>query len=271
MKKLVYLVCSFIATTSLLSCSDKNSMSGLLVGKINEAVKLKTEELKKLPEDETLLEGEEMTFDVSVSMDTFQANSLADSLACALINQQLVTKLLGMPAYTPLTQAITQFIEKKKEEFRQEEYMVTCYDHITGTADPGLDGVVNYTFREDYYGGGAHPTQVVTIKRFNTQTGTPIELWDVFEDSCSHTLCNMLTQRLMDMVQAKNLDELKDRGYLEMVDMFIPQNFWLDRDSISFFFNQYDIAPYALGQTSISFSYKELQHCLRPAVWESVR
>ena len=255
-----------------LACSESNNLRNIQIGKAFEAIRMNTAELKELPEEFAEPGDEdEMVFDMSVSIDSLKFADSTDSLACTLINKSIITQLLGQPSYLTMSEAISSFIEQKKREFTYEEYMVTCYDHITGVADPGLTDVLNYTFKEDYYGGGAHPTQVVTIKRFDMQNGTPIGLWDVFEDSCANTLRSLLTQKLMKQQNVGSIEELKERGFLEMVDMFIPDNFWLDSDSLSFFFNQYDIAPYAMGQIALTFGYDELKPYLKPKIAEKIK
>ena len=268
MKYSCFSVISAALSLLLSACSGGGSMEGVQVNKANESVVMKSTELKPLPADGEYAPDDEMMFDVSVSLDSLVPGSLADSAACAQINKYIVAKLLSQPSYLSVREAISGYIEAKKKGFKDEEYLMTCYDHITGTADVGLEGILNYTFREDYYGGGAHPTQLVTIQRFDLSDGRPIGLWDVFADSCSNTLKNMLTQKLMDAEQVSTIEELREKGFLEMVDMFLPQNFWLDKDSISFFFNQYDIAPYAMGQTSLSFKYKEIMPYLKEWVRE---
>jgi len=233
-------------------------------------MKVNTSELKDVEKDSFMTE-EEMVFDVSVVLDSVETSDAVDSVAASRINKHLITHILNQPSNFTLSEAVNAFIEQKKEDFRNEEYSVTHYDHITGIVQGGLDGIINYTVNEDFYGGGAHPTQVVTIKRYDMQTGNPLEVWDVFEDSCSNSIKSVLTKKLMQQEGVKTIEELREIGFLEMVDMFIPQNFWLDADSISFFFNQYDIAPYALGQICLTFSYAEMKSYLKAWVWEKAK
>ena len=236
--------------------------NGIAFNKTSENIKVKAAELKKVPKD-SFLEEDEMVFDVSVDVDFMEPKSLEDSVACHNINRYIITQLLNQPDGSSQQEAVEGYIKKMKEEFKADEYALTCYDHLTGVAEYGLNGVINYTLHEDYYGGGAHPTQLITIKRFRTTTGDPIDLWDIFADSCSNSIKNLLTEKLIVQVGVRNLEELKELGYLDMVDMFIPNNFWMYQDSLVFFFNQYDIAPYALGQMSLPFSYEELKPYMR--------
>ncbi|MBQ9640515.1 MAG: DUF3298 domain-containing protein [Bacteroidaceae bacterium] len=247
-----------LSTAMLVACNDTGKWNGIAFSKASENVKIKTSELKEVPADSYVPE-EDLFFDVSVDMDFMYPKETGDSVACSTINRYLITQLLNQPDGATQQEAIDGYIQKKQAEFKAEEYMVTCYDHVTGDATYGRKGIINYTFAEDFFGGGAHPVQNVIVRRFRATTGEPVGLWDVFVDSCSTSLKNLLTERLMDQMNVKTLEDLKEIGFLDMVDMFIPENFWMEADTLTFFFNQYEIAPYAMGQTSLSFSYDELK------------
>ena len=256
----VVLLC--VALSVLAGCKGKKGQGGIQVVTKSEAQYMKAGELKPVT-SETAVPEEEQVFDVKLDMDFLSASTPADSAACASINQYIMLQLLGQPAPSTQEEAMKGYIERLKQEFCQEEYLVTCYDHLTGLVEFGPRGIVNYMLKEEYFGGGAHPTMNITVKRFNTATGQPVELWDVFADSCSHTLEQLLTRRLMEQQKAKTLDDLREMGYLDMNDMFVPKNFWMYEDSVQFFFNQYEIAPYALGPTFLTFSYDELRPYMR--------
>ena len=262
MNRLANYTLFILCALSVAACTGASSWSSISFSKASEGVKLRTADLKEVPEDSYLTE-DEMGFDVQGDLDFMQPEVPEDSAACAAMNRYIIGHLLQQPETATQKEAIEGYITRMKRDFKAQDFMMACYDHLTGTAELGPRGIINYTLHEDFYGGGAHPTQNYTVVRFRSDDGSPIGLWEVFNDSCEHTLEQLLTRRLMEQHEVKTLEELQQLGYLDMVDMFVPQNFWMQPDSIVFFFNQYDIAPYALGCTSLPFSYEELKPYMR--------
>jgi len=251
-----------IAAIMFMACGGRGDYGSITFSRLNEAAHFETSELKTI-QPGGYLPDEELCLDVKLEMDFLTPHTAADSSVCANINGYITGQLLGQPDEGTPTQAMQGYIERMKKDFIGQEYLMVCYDEVTGTAEYGLRGIINYTYREEYFGGGAHPTTNVIVKRFNTTTGQPVELWDVFADTCSTALEDLLTRRLMEQQKVRTVDDLHEMGYLDMVDMFVPKNFWMYEDSVTFFFNQYDIAPYALGQTCLTFSYAELKPYMR--------
>ena len=194
-------------------------------------------------------------YDITVDMEFMDTTSIENIEVCHKINKKLIEEFPH--------KAVNVFIERLQNQYEQDDLSPEVYDHYIGEAKYGRGGVINYFMNEDFYGGGAHPTSVTSILRFNTQTGEKIELYEFFTDTCSTTLCGKLTKRLMDYVGVTTLDSLHELGYLDMLDMYVTENFFLDKDSISFFYNTYDIAPYAVGPTTLTFSYDELKDYIR--------
>jgi hypothetical protein len=60
----------------------------------------------------------------------------------------------------------------------------------------------------------------------------------------------------------KTLEDLHNKGILQLTNMYIPDNFLLGKDKIQFLFNRYDIAPYAAGEIILEVPYEEIGHCL---------
>ena len=141
--------------------------------------------------------------------------------------------------------------------------MMGCYCDVKGRSIDGYKGYISYIMtREEYY-GGAHPTTVNTIACFDPTTGDEITLKDIFNEGYEETLCSMLIDRLMKDNNATTIEELCNKGYSLDIDFFITNNFILGKDSITFLYNRYEIAPYALGDILISLDYNSLKEILK--------
>ena len=229
-----------------------------------EKVEYLTEDVKEEDKDEgyaLLFSDKPRELDVKVDMQFLKSNNEENAQVCQLINSQLIELLLKQSSEQGIDKAIEQYIEEVKAEFRSD-IAHAYYDYLTGEAEYGIENVINYRLSESVYTGGAHPSNTTTILRFNAMTGEFIALDNVFPTANQ----NQLRERLLDKLMAKNgvqtMEELHKIGYLEWMDMFVSTNFALRQDSIEFYYNEYDIAPYAYGASTICLSYQEVQDLL---------
>lgn len=228
----------------------------------------KLEQLKEAPldtdeEDDDafaqLHKKESREMDVKVDMQFLKSGNQANEQVCKLINDQLVEILLHQSSEMTVDEAVAQYIEDVKKEFHGDEVANIYYDHLTGRAEYGYENIINYRLVEDVFMGGAHPCTITTILRFNAMTGEFIPLEGLFTYPQQKQLQELLLERLMKMNQARSLEDLHKKGILEMSDMFISKNFALRADSLEFYYNEYDIAPYAYGSFSICLSYEDVK------------
>ena len=259
MKGSQYLIIFFLGILILGSCANNEQWNHIHTVKVSAEVK--TDKHKKAYENGDTIETP--PYDITVDMEFMDTTEVENADACKRINAQLIERFLDIKNSCDCEEAVNQFIDRLQREYEQEEMAPEIYDHFTGKAEYGKEGVINYTLVEDYYGGGAHPSIVTSILRFDANTGERIDLYGFFVDTCTNSLCDKLTTRLMEKVGAPTLDSLHALGYLEMENMFVSENFLLKKDSVSFFYNQYDIAPYAMGCTTLSFGYDELKDWIR--------
>ena len=127
----------------------------------------------------------------------------------------------------------------------------------------GRDNTIIYKIENFYFSGGAHPNTVVTYINFNPETGDEIKLDDIFKENYEEMLNNRLIDALANKIGAKSRKEIMEKGYLTFNDIYPTENFMLKQDSILFFYNRYDIAPYATGTTTLGFSYEELSDIMK--------
>lgn len=207
-----------------------------------------------------LHEQKNREMDVKVDMQFMTSENDANERVCRLINSHLVELLLNQSSEMDVDEAVAQYIEDVKAEFHSDEVTEVYYDHLTGRAEYGMENIINYRLKEEVFTGGAHPCTITTILRFNAMTGEFIALDNIFLNQ--ERLKELLLARLMENQQVKTLDELRKKGFLEMTDFFVSSNFALREDSIEFHYNEYDIAPYAYGASTICLSYEEAQEVM---------
>lgn len=212
--------------------------------------------------------NESREMDVKVDMQFMKSENVANEKVCNLINGQLIELLLKQSSELSIDEAIAQYIEDVKTEFHGDEVANVYHDHLTGRAEYGIENVINYRLLEDVFTGGAHPCKLTTILRFNTQTGEFITLDNVFPTINRPQLQDILLEKLMKDQNVHSLDELHQKGILEMTDIFISNNFALREDSIEFHYNEYDIAPYAYGACTICVSYEDVKDIIS-TTWEN--
>lgn len=258
-----YILLGIIATVLAASCaSNTGKWNNLQIVNVAATASNRNQHQEQTTNDDgndTFAVKTSVPYDIKVEMDFLDGETEKNSEACQSINRQLISEFLNQQDEDDVNKAVNTFIERLANQMELEEEIPAMYDYFTGKANFGMSGIVNYVLTENYYSGGAHPTSVTTMLRFNTDNGHKIDLEEVFVDTCMTTLTERLTTRLMRNLGVASLDSLHKLGYLDMIDMFVTDNFMLEKDSITFFYNPYDIAPYAVGTTTIKFSYDELK------------
>lgn len=137
------------------------------------------------------------------------------------------------------------------------------YFIMKSNAHIGFNDCICYVIDDEIYSGGAHPINTISCVNIDTKTGKEISLEDVFAYGTEDILIERLIRRLAQQHNVGGLEELREKGYLTFSDMFITNNFMLDKDSLFFLYNCYEIAPYSMGRSSIGFKYDELKDLLK--------
>lgn len=112
----------------------------------------------------------------------------------------------------------------------------------------------------DYsYSGGAHGNYGVYYTTYDLKTGDSITLKSIFLPNSIQKISNIIVaETRVDSLEFTD-DYFFDRDSIQATD-----NFVLDKDKITFVYNPYEIACYAVGVVSIPVSYKKLSPYLQP-------
>ena len=200
--------------------------------------------------------------------------NLGNEQATARLDSTLAWGLFFSDSPTLLS-ACKQFVTAQEQLFDElrDEYnnlseseippgMMGCYCDIKGKSVSGYKGYISYIMTREEYRGGAHPSTENTVVCFDPATGAEVTLNDIFKDGYEEPLLEMLNRKLMADEGVSTIEGLREKGYFGE-DMFITNNFILGNDSMTFLYNRYEIAPYAMGDILISLDYETLKDIMK--------
>lgn len=183
---------------------------------------------------------------------------------------QWLFKIKGIP----MQQAVDSFVNMRgknyiadfAEFYKQEKadndepggWYQAHYDLKTHT-EQNADTIINYIAEQDTYDGGAHGLFIKSVMNFSANTGKLVTLDDVLMPGYPTRLNEILLAKLLKHTRSKDIDELKRKGYLYSMDMCPSQFYLINSTGITFIYNQYEIAPYAVGITELQLTWDELK------------
>lgn len=182
------------------------------------------------------------------------------------IQQSLLYYSYGEVTPTTIDELIQQMINDYKNQ--QEEFP----DYTIGWKESNKisvvfnkEGILSLEFFEFEFMGGAHPNTTVAYENFNTNTGSKIVYSDIFVDGYESTL-NKIAEKefrsVRNIAPDANLDSL---GFWFNKNKFeLTENFAITDSGLIFFYNNYEIAPYAWGSTKIELSYASIKDIIKP-------
>ncbi len=126
-----------------------------------------------------------------------------------------------------------------------------------------MNGSHILSFYIDHYAftGGAHGLQTREFTSVNLWTGKEIVMKDIFKENTQAQLSKIISDKIHLKINIPSEQNLRDAGFFtDTIEP--PDNFYITRKGIGFYYNQYDIAPYASGAFDIFIPFVELNDLL---------
>ena len=236
----------------------------------------KKEEQKKLP--------------VTYEMKNFRVESeggcKSDTLPCALYE-------VNFPVFTGLDSAVTKVIQKEIdasvsmgnpeaegetmdqvgkgfiedfEDFKSEFKDEPMGWHYSGVVEVEVltDSLLSLSVAEEYFTGGAHGGYGTYYINLRPGSGEVFSLNDYFKPGYEEPLRNA-AEKVFRKVRELSDTASFDDALFEFPDnnFQFNDNYGFTKDGIVFFFNSYEIAPYAAGPTEVLVPYGEVKAWVR--------
>jgi Protein of unknown function (DUF3298) len=114
-------------------------------------------------------------------------------------------------------------------------------------------GMINYAFT-----GGAHGLQINKYYVFDLKDGKTYKLDDFFIPNYQDQLQALLNNEARKKFDVAENQKLSDVGFF-MDSIPTSDNFFLVRNGVHFYYNQYQLAPYSWGQIDLFLSFGQLK------------
>lgn len=126
------------------------------------------------------------------------------------------------------------------------------------------DTLLSLSVNEEYYTGGAHGGSGVYFISLNPKTGKVFTLDNLLKPGYEGVLSdigNKIFRQVRELPDTASLSE----NYFEFPeDKFeLNKNYGFKKEGIVFFYNSYEIAPYAAGPTEVLIPYEELKEWIK--------
>ncbi len=116
------------------------------------------------------------------------------------------------------------------------------------------------------YAGGAHPLHLTHIVNLD-YTGKILTWNNILDTGKNQDMVRLNETVLKSIKQISPGRTWLQEGFLiESDSLPLPQNFAFTKDGLLIFYNEYEIAPYAMGPLSYTISYQQLTGILREGI-----
>lgn len=188
--------------------------------------------------------------------DSLVANGLNKSI------QSYLMSVLGGKSDIPFSQALdssaTAFVQMYIAELRENPDLVVGFATEINHKLPLLNrNVVTVEMNGYTYTGGAHPTPFSSLVSYQLAGGVkPLSITDLVQDT--NALRPILEKGYKLSKDLKETDALSELVYPEIKEIPMPGNVGVTAEGIRFFYNAYEIAPYAVGPGDVLLTWAEL-------------
>jgi len=125
--------------------------------------------------------------------------------------------------------------------------------------------VVSLHFNEFSFTGGAHPVQIDIFRSFEKPDGTILTLNELtYDDAQLEQLKVMAEEQFRFSYELLEDESLEDAGFHFLDgEFYLTENFAFTDFGLLFYYNVYEVAPYATGPIAVELSYDDLENILR--------
>jgi hypothetical protein len=163
------------------------------------------------------------------------------------------------------------FIEDREiaEELSLEAWF-SYYEDRQDTILYNRDGILSFAVYVSTYTGGAHGYISTSFYSLCVATAERITENDLFIKESEKEIAALIVKELCTQYDVKKPEQLEELGFFDVKEILPNGNFYLDDKGITYAYNVYEIAAYAMGTIEVRLPYADIKHLLLPDFFEKV-
>lgn len=157
---------------------------------------------------------------------------------------------------------MAQYVSMRKEYPESPQYW-----YLEQSVSANLDHpkIINLASGNSSYMGGAHPNSYLEYYNISKETGDTLSLGNLFVQGFEKKLNELVDAAFRKANNLKPGDNLADKGGLFENKITFNYNWLVNKDgSLTFYYNQYEIASYAQGPIEVTLSKEDITPLLAP-------
>lgn len=166
---------------------------------------------------------------------------------------------------TSLQKYIDNFVRSYESDNTREERLGLFYTMDLKAKVIRQDSSLTTLQIDGYiYEGGAHGASSTSFINWNTKGNKNIDLKDIFIAGYNVKLTAIADTIFRENEKLSPRDKLDGNYFFDHEKFALPQNFLITPLGLKFLYNEYEIKPYAAGQTELNIPYSKIKTILRP-------
>jgi len=164
--------------------------------------------------------------------------------------------------YKELEQELVALFSENDKNPSQEA-LFTYYEISSNEILYNKCGLLSYRVFVEFYTGDAQGKHAYNNHTLYLQTGEALKEQDIFIEGYQDELSEIIVHAIAKDMDACNLEELENRGYFNVKEIYPNNNFYVDEEGITYTYNEYEIAAYNIGKTDAKLPFDEIRHLIR--------
>jgi hypothetical protein len=151
-------------------------------------------------------------------------------------------------------ESVSPMYEEDKQKATDEQPIDAWYNYsynIQSSVSSYAGDLLVYQIYTDRYEGGAHGMHQNRFINYDLKNQRALQLSDLFIENSYSALTDLLWSQLAADNNVSSRQALEDIGYGITGDLVPSENFFIEKDAITFVYNAYEIAPYSVGTVYI--------------------